>query len=105
MPATTNPYPTISLPAGAEWDGDWQPDEPQAYRIIYGADQSVEGHDLTMWTTATQYADGSIDIDSEPPTVNLQVSWDKGLTSDQARELSALVLKAAADIDRWVAEA
>jgi hypothetical protein len=97
-------HPDVPLPPGAEFGDEWQPDHPQAYRIIQTPDRHIEGHDkLTLWGIAVQRADGTIDVNEEPPTVSIQVSWEDGLTTAQARELAALILATANELDGWVA--
>jgi hypothetical protein len=63
-----------------------QPDTPQPYRV---ETRVVEGHDVVVWTAAPQLADGSLDIDREPPAVHVDIAWERSLTSAQARELAA----------------
>jgi hypothetical protein len=58
---------------------------------------------LEVWTTAGQSADGCIDVDQEPPTIRIDILWERGLTSGQARELAAVLIEGADQIDRWVA--
>jgi hypothetical protein len=98
MTTTTAPNPDIPLPAGAEWaDGTW---EPEAYRIIQGAEQHIDGHDMTLRTIACQLVDGRIDVGDDPPHVVLEGAiW---LTAAQARQLARLLVESAEQIDRWV---
>jgi hypothetical protein len=46
-----------------------------------------------------QRTDGRIYSESEPPRVHIE--GDVDLSSDQARELSAVLLEAAAELDGW----
>jgi hypothetical protein len=98
----TNPYPHVPVPAGAEDDGTWEDDEPQPYRVIYGVPRGVVGHELTLQTSALQYADGSINTTDDPPRVSLDIHEDDGLTSAQARDLAASLIEAADEVDGWV---
>lgn len=93
----------IPLPAGAECADGWEHDEPQAYRVIKSAKRYIDGHEAYVYATAVQFADGGIDVDREPPTVNVEVSWEDGLTSGQAGELALLIAVEAARIKRWAA--
>jgi hypothetical protein len=43
----------------------------------------------------------SLDPVPEPPLVHFQHNTDSGLNSDQCRELAAVLLEAAAELDRW----
>ena len=54
----------------------------------------------TVQATAVQFADGRIDDGRvhEPPRVYL---GDDALTSAQARELAALLVESADEVDRW----
>lgn len=63
----------------------------------------MDGHDLAVWTTAGQTADGSIDVDQEPPTIRIDILWECGLTSVQARELAAVLIEGADELDLWAA--
>jgi hypothetical protein len=49
-------------------------------------------HSLRSSTTAGQSADGCIDVDQEPPTIRIDILWERGLTSGQARELAAVLI-------------
>jgi hypothetical protein len=94
---------TAPLPAGAQCTDNWEPDIPHAYRIIHGENRGVEGQEsLTVWTTATQFADGNLDVRREPPSVNVDgLCWEEGLDSVQARELAQVLIECAHEIDRW----
>jgi hypothetical protein len=105
MTTTTHPHPDVPLPAGAEWadaNCGWEPDEPQAYRVIYGVPRGVVDHDMAVQTSALQYADGSFNCTDDPPRVSLDIHYDHGLTSAQARALAATLVDAADEVDGWV---
>ena len=104
MTTTTPTAPDAPLPEGARCSDDWQPDTPQAYRIIHGETRGVVGYDgLVVWTAATQFADGALDVDRDPPTVSIDgLIWEHGLTSGQARELAATLIEASDELDGWV---
>jgi hypothetical protein len=102
MTPTTTPNPQVPLPPGAQGD-IWADDDPQAYRVIYGVPRGVTGHELALQTSALQYADGSINTTDDPPRVSLDIHYDAGLTSAQARELAASLIEAADEVDGWVA--
>jgi hypothetical protein len=60
-----------------------------------------EGFDVTVWASAMQWADGSIDDGRiEAPCISVDVAWEAGLSSEQARELAAVLIEAAGQIDR-----
>jgi hypothetical protein len=103
MPATAqiNPYPDIAPPADATTVDDWQDIDPQPYRVVLGADRTVTDHPLTVSPSGVQFADGSI----ECPSVYIidGENWLSPLNSDQARELAAVLLEAAAELDGWAA--
>jgi hypothetical protein len=102
MPTTTTPFPNVPLPAGTRAD-TWQDDEPP-YRVIFGADRTIPDHAVRVSPAAIQFTDGSFD-DVEAPSVSvLNGDTDTGinLNSDQARELAAVLLEAAAELDGWV---
>jgi hypothetical protein len=57
-----------------------------------------------VWTAATQFADGTLDVDRDPPTVNIDgLIWEHGLSSAQAPELAATLIEAADEVDGWAA--
>jgi hypothetical protein len=101
MPTTTtNPRPDIPLPPGAVFGDVWEGDDPE--RVIMGLNRGITDSDVIVWTTAIQRADGRVAPEQpEPPHVHIQTTWEDGLNSDQARELAAALLEAAAELDRW----
>jgi hypothetical protein len=104
--AQINPYPDIAPPAGARPIEDWQAIEPQPYRVVIGDDRTVTDHKLRVSPTAIQLADGSIDDGTtiEAPSVYVfDLGESSPLNSDQARELAAALLEAAAVLDGWMA--
>jgi hypothetical protein len=97
----TNPLPEVAFPEGATAD-QWEPGrimsehETRAWRLIHGAERLVTDHQAHVWLRAIQYVDGSID------EVEIMVEvGDASINSDQARELAASLLEAAAEVDRW----
>lgn len=90
------------LPPGAVGADFWQ-DDAQPYRVVFGVSRGIEGRDdVLVGTTAVQLRDGTVDDGRvEPPHVYVETNSDSGLTSAQARELSAVLLEAAAEADRW----
>src|ERR1700730_13781592 len=98
MPTTTtNPHPHVPLPAGAVFGDIWEGDDPE--RVVWGANRGITDSDLIIWTSAMQRTDGRIYSESEPPKVHVDGGVD--LNSDQARELAAALLEAAAELDGW----
>jgi hypothetical protein len=93
----------VPTPAGAEFVDTWQEHDPQPYRILLGAKRSIEGHDAKVWTSVAQFADGSIDQGGtiEPPHVHAGLDDEDGMTADQARQLAAALIEAAAELDGW----
>lgn len=102
MTTSTTP-PDVPLPAGATSPDGWQPDDSGPYRAIFGDDRCVTDHDAIVWTSAVQFADGAVTASplGEPYVYVDCVGIDRGLNSDQARELAAALLEAAAELDRW----
>jgi hypothetical protein len=71
--------------------------------VLYGASHGIQGRaEVNVSTTAVQLADGSIDDGSrlDPPFVYVEAN-DLGLTSQQARELAAVLIGAADEVDGW----
>jgi hypothetical protein len=101
----TTTIPDVPAPAGARPD-TWQEDVPQPYRILLGDVRGIDGRDIdhvSVQPTAVQFSDGRVDDGSvhEPPHVYL---CDDGLTAMQARDLAALLIAAADEVDRWAAK-
>ena len=100
---TTNPYPDVPLPAGARPVGGWDPgrfmaeDEARDWRLIHGADRTITDSATYVHLRATQYCDGNL----EDLGIGVHAD-DDALNSDQARELAAVLLEAAAELDGWV---
>ncbi|MCW2652073.1 MAG: hypothetical protein QOE41_1535 [Mycobacterium sp.] len=111
---STNPYPHVEPPDGGVIVDDWQvPGTPDAYRNILGtnrtiiADSLCDGvgpHEVTVWNHIVQFPDGSFDLEGriEKPGISVDIEWENGLSSVQARELAAVLIEAADEIDRWV---
>jgi hypothetical protein len=106
MTTATDPHPDVALPAGARTLDTWQADDPQPYRVILGADRKVTDHRLTVSPSAVQWADGTIDNGAiEPPQIFVfNLGESDPLNSDQARELAAVLLEVAAQLDLWTAK-
>jgi hypothetical protein len=100
--AQINPYPAVAPPAGATAD-IWEGTPPE--RIVYGASRGIPDYEVNVWTSANQFADGTLDDGSrtEPPSVHLTVWACTGMNSDQAKILAAVLLEAAAEVDGWAA--
>ena len=81
---------------------EWEPgrilseDETRPWRLIYLV-RPVTDHDAYVELRALQYADGSV-ADFE---LFVYDRSDNGINSDQARELAAALLEAAAELDGW----
>ncbi len=94
----------LPLPAGAEYADDWQPGDIEfpPYRIVLGAKRGITDHALLVSTSAVQWVDGSIEDGSKDECPKVWLDQPGDLNSDQARELAALLLELAAQIDGWV---
>jgi hypothetical protein len=115
--APTNPYPDIQPPAGTEpdiWEVGLRDDTTDACRTVrsettYGVGPvELNWRDepmarATVYASAVRWADGSIDDGrrAEAPKVFVDINCDSGLTRDQARELAAVLIAAAEEIDSW----
>lgn len=76
-------YNHLCLPAGAVRVDDWQTTDPPS-RLIFTADQCIDGHDACVWGEALQLASGSI----VQPQTRVRISWENGLSPEQARLLA-----------------
>jgi hypothetical protein len=92
------------LPAGAAAEPDSWEFWDNEFRIFHGADRVVldaTGKKIAeVRTGGVQLPEGSIDND-DPPRIDTYIYSDEGITSAQARELTAALLVAAAEIDAW----
>ena len=106
MPTTTtHRYPNVPLPTGVAAVDDWRPNYPLPYRILLGAGRGVTDHNVVVQTAAIQFADGRIDDGRiKAPTLTISHAGynGRGLSSTQARELAAVLLKAADELDGWI---
>jgi hypothetical protein len=103
MNTITNPSPDVPLPPGAENGDNWERGDDGPERVIMGPSRGItDAGNARIWTSAIQLANGRIAVEeaSEPPLVHLEGDFD--LNSDQARELAAVLLEAAAELDSWV---
>jgi hypothetical protein len=79
-----------------------------AYRVVASPNRVVQGppEGILVWTNAVQWLDGSVDEGRiEPPDVSVDgVYWERGLTSAEARELAAVFIECADQIDGWVVQ-
>jgi hypothetical protein len=105
---TTTPRPDVPLPAGATFVDSWDTDgTAMPYRFVNFAAGTVTDHKVKVSTYAFQLADGSLaSAGDQAPGILLSDSSDSSdpLNSDQARELAAALLAAAAEIDRLEAQ-
>ncbi len=94
----------VQLPSGAVHSEDWEGgDSP--YRVIFGAERGVAGHRATVRAAAIQFTDGRVDDGQLVEAPSLTVLYaDDELSSGQARELAAVLLEAADELDRWGSE-
>jgi hypothetical protein len=96
MPTTTTPFPDIPLPAGADFGGTWDPD---GHRDVFGIDRTVTDHKVRLYSFVSQSTDGAIELACVVVADGEREGFD--LNSDQARELAAVLLEAAAELDGW----
>jgi hypothetical protein len=68
-----------------------------------GPNRGITDTEVTVHTAAIQSADGRITSQPEPPLVHISSGRYQALilTSDQVRELAAVLLEAADEMDRW----
>jgi hypothetical protein len=103
MTITTNPHPDVPLPAVADADF-WVSADPMPHRDVYTGPHCLPtstGDPLRsplVMPQAVQWADGSI----TSPSVSVECTDAPGLTSAEARELAAMLIAAADQIDGWV---
>jgi hypothetical protein len=92
----------VPLPAGADFGDVWGLHIRQgAYRVVTGPNRGVtDSDDAALWISGIQFWDGSIDGDGVIETPAVHVEGGR-LNSDQARELAAALLEAAAVRDGW----
>ena len=99
----------VALPSGVVRVNAWEPDGDEAhYRFIVGPTRTLTDHPIRVSVHAFQWSDGTLDdgdILSAPGIAIHDADASVPLKSDQARELAAALLEAAAEFDRWVAEA
>jgi hypothetical protein len=104
--APTDPHPDVEPLQGSEFVGTWELD-PLPYRVVFGFDRTVTDHNVRVYASAVQLADGTVDSSLiEGPSVYVASGENDGLeplNSDQARELASALLEAAAEIDGWAA--
>lgn len=100
FPTTTTPNPEAPLPDGARSAGAWEDVECSTtpWRSVVFTSHQVTDHTARVSATACQYTNGNLD------SVGISVVGPdhEDLNSDQARELAAALLEAAAELDRWV---
>jgi hypothetical protein len=107
MTTAANPHPDVALPPSATaLDKEWQSDDFQPYRVIVAADRTITDHRLTVSPSAVQWADGSVDDGRiEGPHIYVfNLGEGDPLNSDQARELAAVLLEVAGQLDGWTAK-
>ena len=96
---TTDRCPDVPLPSGAHVSTGWEEwSSDGSARIISGTDRSIK--DVRIRTCALQLRTGSISL-SDPPAVTIDDGQE--LSSAEARQVAALILAAADEIDGWVA--
>jgi hypothetical protein len=98
----------VTVPTGVARINAWEPQGDQAhYRFIVGATRTVTDHPIRVSVHAFQWSDGTLDdgdILSAPGIAIHNADACVPLKSEQARELAAVLLAAAAEFDSWVGE-
>lgn len=94
---STRQIPNVPVPNGTQLHSRW---DSEGYRDIFGIDRTVIDHVARVYSLASQRSDGAIVLG----LVVVAVGEDNGfeLNGDQARELAAALLEAAAEVDRWM---
>lgn len=87
----------VETPPDTDLAGSWDGD---GYRDIYGRDRTVTDHTLRVYTLASQHIDGTLS-DTSIVIADGEHAGPHPLNSDQARELAAVLLEAAAQADQW----
>ncbi|WP_131829099.1 hypothetical protein [Mycobacterium numidiamassiliense] len=92
----------VLAPTGVTFIDSWHEGATQPYRMLLSAERGVESQ---VWTSAVQFADGSIDLAGsiEPPLIHVGVGKD-GMTAAQVRDLIAALAGALDHLDgrtRW----
>lgn len=103
MQTTTTPVPDVPLPAGAEWADDWQDVQSTPWRVIKSAERHIDGCEVSVFATAVQWTDGTLDQSGgDAPHVTVGgFDYYDGVTADQARAVAAAILEAADELDKW----
>ncbi len=104
MPTTTEPR-NVPLPAGATYVDDWQASGTgMPFRFVTLTPRTVTDHPVRVSPQVFQFADGSLADGSDDDAPGIAIldgdSSMEPLNSDQARELAAALLAAAAGLDR-----
>ncbi len=103
MTTSAPTVPNVAPPTGAVIVDDWQQDDPHPYRVVIGAERTVTDHKVRVSSSAVQWADGRVDDGRiEAPQIYVfELDESNPLHSDQTRELAAVLLEAADEIDGW----
>ncbi|ABK72029.1 hypothetical protein [Mycolicibacterium smegmatis] len=101
-PMTTSSNPP--LPPGAISASPWEPASGKypAYRIVNTSERTLTDHDALVSAGALQWVDGTIEDGHLDDCPTIYIDQPATLNSDQARELAAILLDLAAQIDGWV---
>ena len=97
------PAPEVGVPEAAQVDA-WQDNNGQEFRLVYQTRQGIADRpDVTLFLSAVQLGDGTIDNGDrlEPPVLYVEAQDGRGLTAVQARALGTALVNAAAQLDRW----
>lgn len=88
--------PNVPAPAGAShvYDWDWDDAHTPVHRAFDLASWDVDGDRIAVDLSGVQHADGSVELE-------VLTHLSGALTVDETRRLSAALLAAADEADRW----
>jgi hypothetical protein len=102
MSMTANLSPDAPLPPGASGSSTWE-DWDNKFRVIHTEARCANAHDCMVYGSALQFPDGHVDDGTlaDPPGICVDFDANSPLTTDQARELAALIVSTADELDGW----
>jgi hypothetical protein len=102
---TTTTSPDVRLHPGASAPPDSWADWNNEFRVIHTDGRRVSGCGCMVYGSALQFPDGHVDdgtLDpNDPPGICIDFDSSTNLTTDQARELAALIVSTADELDGW----
>lgn len=88
----------VEPPGGLAFIDVWEGDEPT--RFFLGGDRGISGHPAVVQTAGIQRADGHV----KGTEITVVDADQCGMTAEQARQLAAALVEAAAEVDGWAAK-